>query len=473
MKTSERIGSAILALFLMTVPYADAQTQVDLANQARNVDFSKANSTKPAQVGPTAPSGGCSVGQIYFDYTATGGENLFGCTATNVWTLLSGSSGSGGGASMASQLGDFLASDTSSSTQTLGAGCNVTVPCQIRIGSASFSITAPVSATISGTSANGTVFWYLSSEQILTAGHDSTATLTCAGGCAVATGVTAFPPDSVPLWQTTFTSNQWNPINVATMDERAVYSRDVIEPGFGVVSTSDPSTGVQTLATDPTTVPRYFTGSGAPTLTCTAGRDFFTDITNLHLYFCDAANTWKQADPGVVTRTDVDDFTLVSGSASGASILAAYSTTAAAVMTATGPNTLAYSVAGIPLDINGAVMVTKTASPTWSAAAGTIDVSIYVSNADGAPAAGNWNLNVYAGCATAGGTFSYAVASTITAAPPAHNDFQTFVAAGLALPTSCAASSPLQFWVQRTADSGGTTGVKAFAVSMEVVIRGN
>jgi hypothetical protein len=31
----------------------------------------------------------------------------------------------------------------------------------------------------------------------------------------------------------------------------------------------------------------------------------------------------------------------------------------------------------------------------------------------------------------------------------------------------------MQFWVQRIADTGGTTGVRASASVMEVVIRGN
>jgi hypothetical protein len=118
-------------------------------------------------------------------------------------------------------------------------------------------------------------------------------------------------------------------------------------------------------------------------------------------------------------------------------------------------------------------MVTKKASPTWSGAAGTVDLAVVASNADGAPAAGNWTLNVYAGCAAASGAFSYGTASTISAVPPGLHNFQRYSATALNLPGSCAAGSPMQFWVQRTADSGGTTGVNAFLTSMEVAIRGN
>jgi hypothetical protein len=58
------------------------------------VDFS-AVTTKPIQVGTSAP-GTCAVGQVYFDSDATAGQNLYLCTATNTWTQLTGTGGSGG-----------------------------------------------------------------------------------------------------------------------------------------------------------------------------------------------------------------------------------------------------------------------------------------------------------------------------------------------------------------------------------------
>ena len=91
---------------------------------------------------------------------------------------------------------------------------------------------------------------------------------------------------------------------------------------------------------------------------------------------------------------------------------------AASTFSATGPNSVSYTVAGLPLAVNGAVMVAK-ASPPGAAASGAVDVSVVASNATGTPASGNWNLNVYAGCAAVNGVFSYGTASTVTAAPPA------------------------------------------------------
>jgi len=287
MKQSWRIVRSIVPL-LAAIPFAHGQTQVDLAAQSKNVDFSGAIFTKPAKAGTAIPPS-CTVGEAFFKTNASAGQNLYGCTSSNTWSLMAGITGAG-----LASVGDFAASNSSASVQTLGAGCSSAIPCQIRIGSVVFTLTAPVTGTLSGTSASGTVFWYLSPSQVLTAGHNSAATLTCSAGCSVASGILYFPPDATPLWQTTFTANVWGAINPA-MDKRAFLSRNVIAPGSGVSSASDPTTGIQTLSTDPTIVPRYFTGSGAPASTCTAGRDFYTDTGGAHLYFCSSTNTWTQA----------------------------------------------------------------------------------------------------------------------------------------------------------------------------------
>jgi hypothetical protein len=293
MKDSRPIGMSMVIL-VAAMGVASAQTKVDLATQSKNVDFSKATSTKPAQVGPNLPPA-CSAGQIFFDSTAPAGQNLYGCTGTNAWSLQGGTGG--GGTGMASQFGDFNISNTSATVQTLGAVCSTVTPCQIRTGTVLFTMTGPVTLTLGGTSTSGTIYWYLSSLQVLTAGHNSAATLTCSAGCNVATGVTFFPPDSIPLWKTTFAGNVLDPISFVAMDKRAIYSRDVIAVGPGVSSVSDPSTGIQTFSTDPTQVPRYFTGTGAPSGTCTTGRDFYTDTTGLSQYFCKATNSWATLAP--------------------------------------------------------------------------------------------------------------------------------------------------------------------------------
>jgi len=277
----------LIVPLLAASAYADGQTQVDLAAQSKNVDFSAALFTKPAKAGTAIPSS-CTVGEVFFKTDAAAGQNLYGCTSANTWSPL-GAAGTG------SQLGDFAVANTSASVQMLGASCSTVTPCQIRTGSVLFTMTAPVTLSLSGVSTSGTVFWYLSPSHVLTAGHNSGSTLTCSAACSIASGITSFPPDATPLRQTTFTSNVWDGIDPATMDKRAFISRNVIAPGSGVSSVSDPTTGIQTLSTDPTTVPRFFTGSGAPGGSCTAGRDFYTDTSGAHLYFCSSPNTWTQA----------------------------------------------------------------------------------------------------------------------------------------------------------------------------------
>jgi hypothetical protein len=67
---------------------SNAQTLVYLRKQSKNVNFTAANFTSPFQSGTSLPAS-CSVGQAYFETSAAAGLNLYGCTATNSWTLLS------------------------------------------------------------------------------------------------------------------------------------------------------------------------------------------------------------------------------------------------------------------------------------------------------------------------------------------------------------------------------------------------
>jgi len=89
----------VMALMGLT---AAAQTQIDLATQAKRVDFSKASSTKPLQTGTPLPSA-CAVGQMFFKTDAPAGANLYACTATNIWSVQGGITGSNCWADASSQ----------------------------------------------------------------------------------------------------------------------------------------------------------------------------------------------------------------------------------------------------------------------------------------------------------------------------------------------------------------------------------
>ena len=93
------------------------------------VDFSGSAHSLPAKVGPGAskPST-CSVGEQYFASDAAAGQNLFGCTTANTWTLETG----GGGGSISSVFGrtgsvsaaanDYNLSQIASGTLTATSG---------------------------------------------------------------------------------------------------------------------------------------------------------------------------------------------------------------------------------------------------------------------------------------------------------------------------------------------------------------
>jgi hypothetical protein len=78
---------AILVAACLAV-LASAQTMVDLRTQSKSVNFTAAPSTSPFQAGTSLPVA-CTVGQAFFVSNSAAGLNLFGCTATNSWTLLS------------------------------------------------------------------------------------------------------------------------------------------------------------------------------------------------------------------------------------------------------------------------------------------------------------------------------------------------------------------------------------------------
>jgi hypothetical protein len=104
-----------LPVLIFLVP-AFSQTTVNFLNQARNVDFSAFAFTRPESTGTALPAT-CQVGQLYFDSVAAAGENLYGCTATNVWTQLGGSPGSYSFSAPLSQSGNTVSiSQATSST---------------------------------------------------------------------------------------------------------------------------------------------------------------------------------------------------------------------------------------------------------------------------------------------------------------------------------------------------------------------
>ncbi len=66
------------------------QTLINLSTQGKNVDFTNAPYTRPIKTGTSLPAT-CTTGDIYLNLAGQVGKNLYACTATNTWTVQSGS----------------------------------------------------------------------------------------------------------------------------------------------------------------------------------------------------------------------------------------------------------------------------------------------------------------------------------------------------------------------------------------------
>jgi hypothetical protein len=66
-----------------------AQTRIDLRTQSKSVDFSNADTTKPAKTGNILPAA-CSAGELFISLTAPAGTNTFVCTTANTWVPQNG-----------------------------------------------------------------------------------------------------------------------------------------------------------------------------------------------------------------------------------------------------------------------------------------------------------------------------------------------------------------------------------------------
>lgn len=105
-KTGWRRGQAAGWSLLLWTATLLGQTQVDLRTQTKRVDFKAAPSTAPVKSGTAAP-GTCTVGELFYNTSASAGRNLYGCTSTNIWTLLGdgGTVGGGGGGILTQKTG--------------------------------------------------------------------------------------------------------------------------------------------------------------------------------------------------------------------------------------------------------------------------------------------------------------------------------------------------------------------------------
>ncbi len=244
--------------------------------------------TRPLTVGASVPAT-CQVGQLFFNSSAAPGGNIFGCTATNIWSSIGGGNGSsgitqltgdgtagpgsgaealtlatvnssigtfggsttvpvitvnakglvtavstaivsggggGGGAALATQLLD-LAPTVSGATVTFGGSCSVSTPCLVYLNGARYPFTNASTLSVSG-GAGDTVYFYIDTTGIRTAGTNSANTYS-PSNVTVVNGITAFPQGAYPLYQCTVAAGSFT----ACSDYRPILSKTSLSNGLG------------------------------------------------------------------------------------------------------------------------------------------------------------------------------------------------------------------------------------------------
>jgi hypothetical protein len=225
---------------------AMGQTQINLRTQSRDIDFSGAAATRPVSTNSGLPPT-CTVGQMYFRSDVEAGKNLYGCPSPNTWVVF------GGGG----EFQDFKLSDTPTQVTLSCIGT-----CSYRVGERVFGYTGnSLASALTGSGATGNVFFYINAAGVRAFGHDGTVvTGATLSNLTAETGMTAFPPDSLPLGQCQVLGNQFQ----SCLDMRAVFSRVIVDAGPGILISQNPGTGRTTVATNPSYVA---TLSGANTFT--------------------------------------------------------------------------------------------------------------------------------------------------------------------------------------------------------------
>jgi hypothetical protein len=285
-------GKQFLPVWLGFLVFAQlhAQTRINLPYHARNVDFSAAPSTKPFKTGTMLPST-CEVGEGFFKSDGEAGQNFYGCTSTNQWTLQSGGSGGSGSAGPSSALTDLRVTRTSNTTLTIGSSCSTAAPCNYRLGHVVIAITNPLIVTLASASNAGTAYIFISSSNSITVGHSSTLTVNCSVGCFTQTGVEQFPDDSLPLfrWTANTEVGKWDASGGT--DYRAFLAWTPLAAGLGLSRTINPLTGENTFAADPNVIGVRVSVPQSSTSTCVAG-NWAADTQ--YLYLCAAPNVWRR-----------------------------------------------------------------------------------------------------------------------------------------------------------------------------------
>lgn len=114
---------ALYCSVLLSCSGAVGQTSVDLQTQAKNIDFRNATVTRSFKTGTTLPVT-CTQGDTFFLSSAPAGQNFYGCSSSNTWSL---QGGGGGGLGSVSSSGGLVGDGSSGDPVRLNSASQRTI----------------------------------------------------------------------------------------------------------------------------------------------------------------------------------------------------------------------------------------------------------------------------------------------------------------------------------------------------------
>lgn len=273
--SSRKAAVAIFVFLVCSSGYS--QTRLDLRTQTKNVDFSGALTTKPVKVGTAIPAV-CSAGELYFKSDAPAGSNLFGCTSTDTWTVLSAgttSSGSPAGPFYCDAAGvnTYSCSGISALTSYAAGQLILFKPSSANTGAATLNINLLGAKPIRRNSTDAVPAGDLTAGQVVSLVYDGT----------------AFQLQSPSSVSRLLTAKG----DVVGFDGSAAVRVPGCPDGQVQIGDATQSTGWRcaSMSGGGASLPSGTTLPG----TCAAGSLFLKTDANPPLYQCVAANIWRQS----------------------------------------------------------------------------------------------------------------------------------------------------------------------------------
>ncbi len=280
------LGIALLPVALALASYGQT-TQINLATQGKNIDFTGAPFTRPVKTG-TALTATCSIGDLFFKTDAAAGQNLYACTAVNTWTPQSSSAvglgdpGSNGlvlrtGVNATSAVGAPVGAIVGTSdTQTLtnksidaseingGVLSGARLPALSGDVSTSAGTTTTTLATVNSTpgaygDATHAVQLTVDAKGRITA--VSQVGITGGGGASIASGALASIPSSCSVGTLYFATDQPAGQQIYTCSAANTYTQQVNLGGSGALALSNGSLDVNLAIVPRLTAANTFSGS--------------------------------------------------------------------------------------------------------------------------------------------------------------------------------------------------------------------